>query len=422
MSLEIALFTFGIGVKRCTEGASWRRHFAGEPADRLLGALAEQVLARVGISERQKLEELGIVVKHLLEMRHQPFLIDRIAREAAAQMVVDAALAHALKRELDQLEKARVAGAQAGAPDEFQHRALREFRRAAEPAIHRIERPGKRGRGQVELAGTDIRASAALRLAAERRHESRAVMLDAGRLVAKQTGDFVEDIDKAGPAITRRLRKIGASPDRFAGGSEEHGQRPATLFAEMMQCRHVDLVDIGPLLAIDLDVDEQPVHDGGGRLVLEALMGHHVAPVAGRVSYRQHDRLVAARGLLERVRAPRPPVHRIMFVLQEIGTRFAGEAILADRRRRTCHEGPEGSFAAGLAHRNGARAAACSPDCTKPKSGFAYPGRESSVFGMLWPRISLALNPVYMHPPTQAARSTSSNWCWLKSLTASRSV
>ena len=51
------------------------------------------------ISERQQLEQLRVVVEHLLEMRHQPALVDRIAREAAAEMIVDAALADALERD-----------------------------------------------------------------------------------------------------------------------------------------------------------------------------------------------------------------------------------------------------------------------------------------------------------------------------------
>jgi len=38
----------------------------------------------------------------------------------------------------------------------------------------------------------------------------------------------------------------------------------------------VDLVEVGPLLAIDLDVDEEPVHHLGDARVLEALVRHDV--------------------------------------------------------------------------------------------------------------------------------------------------
>ena len=71
-------------------------------------------------------------------------------------------------------------------------------------------------------------------------------------------------------------------------------------------------------LAVDFDVDEQLVHHRRGRLVLEALVGHDVAPMAGGVSDRQQDRPIAALGLGERFGPPRPPVHRIVLVLQQI--------------------------------------------------------------------------------------------------------
>ena len=43
-------------------------------------------------------QQPGIVVQHLFEMRHHPALIDGIAMEAAAQLVVDAALRHLRQR------------------------------------------------------------------------------------------------------------------------------------------------------------------------------------------------------------------------------------------------------------------------------------------------------------------------------------
>ena len=117
------------------------------------------------------------------------------------------------------------------------------------------------------------------------------------RLVAEQPRDFAQHVDEGRPAVARRLRKVGAAPDRLAGGREKHRQRPAALLAQMMQRLHVDLVDVRPLLAIDLDVDEQLVHHARGRLVLEAFVRHHVAPVTGRVADREQDRLVRCASL-----------------------------------------------------------------------------------------------------------------------------
>ena len=173
------------------------------------------------------------------------------------------------------------------------------------------------------LAGRDLFASA--------RHQGIAIVLDALRLLAKQPGDLLHHVDEAGPAIARHFGKVGAAPHRFAVGGQEHGERPAALLAQVMQRGHVDLVDVRPLLAVDLYVDEEIVHDRRGRRVLEAFMGHDMAPVAGRIADREQDRLVALLRGVESVGSPRPPVHGIVPVLQQIGTGLEGQTIFVRR-------------------------------------------------------------------------------------------
>ena len=93
--VELALLAFRVGIERSGEGALRRGHLAREPGDGLARAGGEQRIARALMRQRQQFQKLGVVVEHLLEMRHQPALVDRIARKAAAEMIVDAALAHA---------------------------------------------------------------------------------------------------------------------------------------------------------------------------------------------------------------------------------------------------------------------------------------------------------------------------------------
>ena len=52
-----------------------------------------------GLRERDRIEfqQLRIVVEHLLEMRHEPALVDGIAGKAAADLIVDAAERHPLE-------------------------------------------------------------------------------------------------------------------------------------------------------------------------------------------------------------------------------------------------------------------------------------------------------------------------------------
>ena len=269
-------------------------------------------------------------------MRHQPAFVDRIAREAAAEMIVDAALAHALERVLDGLEKSRIAGTQASPPQHLQDRRLRKLRRAAQAAVDRIEHIADLPRGGVKLAHADRHLARGPRLLGEPRQQRHAVLLDPAGFVAEQPRHLAQHIDKGRAAETALFRKIRAAPHRLAGGGEKHRHRPAALLAQQMQRAHVNLVDVGPFLAVHLDVDEQFVHHPRRRFVLERLVRHHMAPVAGGVANREQNRLAGFFRFIERPRAPLPPVDRIVLVLQQIRRRGAGQAIAVGGLRR-CH-------------------------------------------------------------------------------------
>ena len=157
------------------------------------------------------------------------------------------------------------------------------------------------------------------------------LLVDLVALLAPDLADALQHLRQAGPAVARFRREVGAAPERLAGGRQEHRQRPAALLAEQRQGMLVDLVEIGPLLAIDLDVDEVAVHQRGDRRVLEALVRHHVAPVAGGVADREQDRLVLLPGGGERRLVPRLPVHRVVPVLEQIRAGRFGEAVAHGR-------------------------------------------------------------------------------------------
>jgi hypothetical protein len=91
--------------------------------------------------------------------------------------------------------------------------------------------------------------------------------------------------------------------------------------------RLVDLVEVGALFAVDLDVDEQVVHEPRRRLVLERLVRHDVAPVTGGVADRKQDRLARLARFVERFVAPGLPVHGIFRVLLQIRARLFAESI-----------------------------------------------------------------------------------------------
>ena len=93
-------------------------------------------------------------------------------------------------------------------------------------------------------------------------------------------------------SVSRLRREVRAGVERPPVGREEDGHRPAALAGHRHGRVHVERVDVGPLLAVDLHVDEALVHERRGRSVLERLVRHHVAPVAGAVADREQDRPV----------------------------------------------------------------------------------------------------------------------------------
>ncbi len=157
--------------------------------------------------------------------------------------------------------------------------------------------------------------------------ELRGLALDVAAPLAVGLGDALEHVAERGHAAARLGRVVGAAVERRTRRCQEHGHRPAAVPRQREHRLHVDRVEVRALLAVDLDRDEEAVHQLRGRRILEALVLHHVAPVAGGVADREQDRPVELAGAGERLLAPRVPVDRVAGVLQEVGARLGGEAV-----------------------------------------------------------------------------------------------
>ena len=210
----------------------------------------------------------------------------------------------------------------------------RELRRAAEAAVDRVEqcrrRPRTRGRARRSAGpSSDVGDAAGERVRLDRGDELVGLLGHVVAAVRPHVGDRVHDPREAGHAAAVGRREVRAAVERAAVGREEHGHRPAALAGERLHRVHVDGVDVGPLLAVDLHVHEQPVHRRGDVGVLERLVRHHVAPVARRVADRQQDRLVLGRGPGQRLLAPRVPVDRVVGVLAQVRAGLVREAVHA---------------------------------------------------------------------------------------------
>ena len=141
------------------------------------------------------------------------------------------------------------------------------------------------------------------------------------RSLRPQLRDPAQQGGEPRPPVRVPRREVGAGEERLLVGRQEHRHGPAALaLVHRLGGGHVDVVEVGPLLAIDLHVHEMFVHDRGRGRVLERLVGHHMAPVARRVADGEQDRLLLGPGPAERLLAPLVPVHRVVGVLEEVGT------------------------------------------------------------------------------------------------------
>ena len=99
---------------------------------------------------RAEPHEQRVVVEHLLEVRHEPLRVHAVAREAAADLIVDAAARHPLKGVRHHREHVRVAGARPLPQREVERHRGRKLRRAIEAAESRLVSLLERRRGARE--------------------------------------------------------------------------------------------------------------------------------------------------------------------------------------------------------------------------------------------------------------------------------
>ena len=199
--------------------------------------------------------------------------------------------------------------------------------------MNRVEGAQQAPRRLVGARERDIAARRRARLRLQRRDQRRAVLLQFLRLAGIRVVDGAQHVAEPGPAVARGGREVGAAPKRLARGREEHGQRPAAVLAHKRERKLVDGVEVGALFAVDLDVDEQFVHQRRRLRILEALVRHDVAPVTRRVADRQQDRTVVAPRLGERLGIPRLPANRVVAVLEKVGAGLLAEAVAGHREQ-----------------------------------------------------------------------------------------
>jgi len=145
-----ALDPVGVGILGGGEAAVGEPQLPQQIVERRLGDLAVPLLGRDEPAVEVRGGEQRIVVEHLLEVRHEPALVDGVTMETAAQQVVHAARGHAVERPGHHRQRLLVAGAVVPAEQELDCGRGRELGRAPEAAPLRVELPPQTALGFAE--------------------------------------------------------------------------------------------------------------------------------------------------------------------------------------------------------------------------------------------------------------------------------
>ncbi len=196
------------------------------------------------------------------------------------------------------------------------------------PPLLRVEAAFQRANRAAEQRGGERLGRRRLaRGVADRVGERLRLPVELPAAVRERIRDGEQHLAKARQPVARLGREVGAAEERPPLRIEEHGHRPAAVAREREHGLHVEPVHVGPLLAVDLDAHETLVHERRGLGVLEGLVLHDVAPVAGRVADREEDRQVVLACAREGLVAPGEPVHGVSGVLEEVRAGLAGEPV-----------------------------------------------------------------------------------------------
>ena len=230
-NVELPLMTFRVRIEAGIKASLMQTHVAQRPVGGFPGDLRKQRLSGRQRRPRVFAEQLAIVVEHFLEVGDHPPAVDGVARETAAQLVVQAALGHACQRQTGHVQRLEIRDGFCGRAVPMPQAALdaagmRELRGSAEPAEISVERSLESrarlvqwGWLQGDVAGRRFRLES-------RECEFQLLVLggDLRTMAAVILGHAPQQIAERRHAVARLLRKVRAPKERcLLARSQEHG-------------------------------------------------------------------------------------------------------------------------------------------------------------------------------------------------------
>jgi hypothetical protein len=187
-------------------------HLPQHVVERLQGDASKFTICSDNVSVEQQGNKQCIVVEHLLEMWHQPLLVDTVSMESSAQVIVDPTTNHAPKRVCHHLERLGVACVVPDAQQQRKTVSVRELGSRAEAAIHAVVIGCQLARrfGQqaaVECPPRHKRVGILL----EEICQSLGLGFNLAALGGVVIGNRLQNPTKSRPAVTIVRREIGAA-------------------------------------------------------------------------------------------------------------------------------------------------------------------------------------------------------------------
>ena len=93
-AVEFTLLALAVGILGGVEAAVLVSHVTEDVAQDVVSDVGVFFVAADEMGVEVEMQQLGVVVEHLLEMRHKPLGVDRVPCEAAANLIVHAAGRH----------------------------------------------------------------------------------------------------------------------------------------------------------------------------------------------------------------------------------------------------------------------------------------------------------------------------------------
>ena len=273
--------------------------------------------------------------------------------KATVQLITHATKRHALQRSMHHAGRSHIAFARL---QKAQQRRLRKLGRAAEAAMHAImERHQCLRRGRLNRRIHRATRGCKFHLGLHQPRDLGRLRQHLRALIAPRQRQSLQQLGKRDAPHARLGRKVGARKERLQRHRiQEHMQRPSAAWAplgdrrEHLARRHPNSIKIRSRLAVHLHAHIVAPHHRRDARVLETLVLHHMAPVAGAVADAHQQRHIALARLGDGRLAPRPPRHRIARMLAQVGAGLATKAV------HTGHRAIRGRIGAILVH-------ACNP-------------------------------------------------------------